>query len=176
MAFSGGLMYRPTTSRTFSTKYGSVESLKVSDEVRLEAEGPPDPRDGRLGQPADLAIDRVDQWVSAFAASLQRLGDDPLNMLVGDRPGTPGPRLVTEPLEPRSRNRDRHLPTVVRDMRSSAATALTGAPSAQASTMRDRSASACAVFRRRAHASRTCRSSKDSTTGSSFGLAMSRAY
>jgi len=30
MARSGGLRYSPTTSRTFSTKNGSVESLKVS--------------------------------------------------------------------------------------------------------------------------------------------------
>jgi hypothetical protein len=29
-AFSGGLMYRPTMSRVFSTKFGSVESLNVS--------------------------------------------------------------------------------------------------------------------------------------------------
>lgn len=47
---------------------------------------------------------------------------------------------------------------VVRDTPSSAATALTAAPSAQASMIRDRSARACAVFRRRAHPSRTHRS------------------
>jgi hypothetical protein len=68
------------------------------------------------------------------------------------------------------------LPVVARDIASSAATVLTLAPSAQASTIRDRSASACAVFRRRDHPSRTCRSSSVSTTGSSFGLAMTQAH
>ena len=90
--------------------------------------------------------------------------------------GRPGRGSSLSPSSRSSRNRDRHLPAVAREIPSSAATALTGRPSAQASTIRDRSASACAVFRRRAQPSRTCRSSSDSTTGSSFGLAMSQAY
>ena len=47
---------------------------------------------------------------------------------------------------------------------------------AQALALRSQIVLACAVFRRRAHPSRTCRSSSSSTTGSSFGLAMTQAY
>ena len=42
--------------------------------------------------------------------------------------------------------------------------------------IRDRNASACAVFRRRAHPARTCRSSSVSKSGSSFGLGITQAY
>ena len=39
-ARSGGAKYRPTMSRTFSTKKGSLDSLKFRA-MRLQAEGPP---------------------------------------------------------------------------------------------------------------------------------------
>jgi hypothetical protein len=72
------------------------------------------------------------------------------------------------PSIPRSRS-------VVSEMPSSAATAVTGVQSAEASTIRDRSGSACAVFCRRAQPSRACRSSALSTSGTSFGLAITQA-
>ena len=127
--------------------------------------------------PADLAIDRVDQCVSPFGGSCSSVAvitfSTCSSVTVRGRPGR-GSSL--RPSSRDSRNRDRHLPAVALDIPSSAATALTAAPSAQAKTIRDRSASAWAVFRRRAHPSRTCRSSSVSTSGSSFGLAMSQAY
>jgi hypothetical protein len=58
----------------------------------------------------------------------------------------------------------------------SAATALVDPPSAQAKTIRDRWASACAVFRRRDHASSVRRSSSARLRGTSFGLGTTQAY
>src|ERR1700747_2167705 len=61
-AFSGGLMYRPTTSRTLSMNCGSVDSFHVCTAWCLS----PNARQIRdtavWFRPADLAIDRVDQW------------------------------------------------------------------------------------------------------------------
>src|SRR5206468_3965885 len=66
------------------------------------------------------------------------------------------------------RNRARHLVTVFRLTRSRAATAVLLRPSAQASTIRARSASPCAVLRRFAQFSSVRRSASDSTSGSSL--------
>ena len=128
--------------------------------------------------PADLAIDRVDQCVSPPGGACSSVAVITFSTCssVTVR-GRPGPRLVGQPLQP---GRQEPRPPFARRRParspSSAATALTAAPSAQASTIRDRNASACAVFRRRAHPSRTWRSSSDSTSGSSFGLATRQAY
>ncbi len=104
--------------------------------------------------PADLAIDRVDQCVSPFGGSCSSVAvitfSTCSSVTVRGRPGR-GSSL--SPSSRPARNRDRHLPAVAREIPSSAATALTAPPSAQASTIRDRSASACAVFRRRAQPS-----------------------
>ena len=127
--------------------------------------------------PADLAIDRVDQCVSPSGGSCSSVAvmtrSTSSSLTVRGRPGrgsslSPSSRAV--------RNRDLHLATVVLETPRSPATALTGAPPAQANTTRDRSANACAVFRRRAHPCRTRRSSSDSASGSSFGLATKQAY
>jgi len=176
-AFSGGLMYRPTTSRTLSMNCGSVDSFHVWTMCGLRPKARQIRDTADWDMPTDLAIDRVDQCVSPLGGSCSSVAVMTLSTCssVTVR-GRPGRGSSLSPSSRDSRNRDRHLPAVVRDMRSSAATALTAAPSAQASTIRDLSASACAVFRRRAQACRTCRSSTDSTTGSSFGLATGRAY
>jgi len=60
-------------------------------------------------------------------------------------------------------NRDRHFPTMSRDTPSCAATAVFGAPSAHASTIRDRIANACDDFARRVHRNNVSRSSSVST-------------
>jgi Autotransporter beta-domain len=65
----------------------------------------------------------------------------------------------------RTRNRSRHLHTLLLDTRSRLATARLVSPSAQASTRRDRSASRCAVVGRRVHCSNVRRSSSVSTIG-----------
>src|SRR6185437_2037638 len=128
-------------------------------------------------RPADLAIDRVDQWVSpfgGFCSSVAAITFSTCSSVIVR--GRPGRGSSFSPASRNARNRARHLPAVVLDIPSSAATSLTEPPSAQARMTRDRSARACAVFRRRAHPSRTWRSSSVSTTGSSFGLAIRQAY
>ena len=63
-------------------------------------------------------------------------------------------------------NRARHLPTVIRLTPSRSATSVLPQPSAALSTIRDRSASACALFGRRAHASNSDRSPSVNTNSS----------
>ncbi len=64
-ARSGGFMYNATMSRTFSTKRGSSDSLKVSSCHGLR----PNAFQIRLTVgwdiPKDLASPRVDQWVAS---------------------------------------------------------------------------------------------------------------
>ena len=78
--------------------------------------------------------------------------------------GRPGRGSSTNPSSRDSTNRRRHLPTVGCDTRSRAATSLLDRPSAQANTIRDRNASACADLRRRAHRVNVSRSSSVSTS------------
>ena len=121
--------------------------------------------------PAAAAIDRVDQCVSApgpRSSSVLVITSSTCSSVIVR--GAPGRGSSDKPSSREAWNRDRHLRTVSRDTFSSAATAVTDAPSAQANTIRERCASACDVLRRRAHPSRTCRSSVLSTSGSSFGL------
>ena len=76
-------------------------------------------------------------------------------------------------------NRTRHLRTVSRDVPVRSATLVSGATppsSAQASTIRARSASDCDAVRFRDSAFSDARSASDSTSGTSFGLGTSRAY
>jgi hypothetical protein len=91
--------------------------------------------------------------------------------------GHPGLGSSDNPSNRPTRNRDRHFDTVARDTSRSADTlAILAPPWAHASTIPDRNASACAVFRRRAHPDNTDHSSSDRTTGSSFGLAITQAH
>jgi hypothetical protein len=128
-------------------------------------------------RPADLAIDLVDQCVPPSGGSCSSVAASTFStcasVIVRGRPGRGS---SFSPASRDSTNRARHLPAVVLEIPSSADTSLTEVPAAQARMIRDRSARAWAVFRRRAHPSRTCRSSSVSTTGSSFGLAITQAY
>src|SRR6185312_3564945 len=82
--------------------------------------------------------------------------------------GRPGRGSSHRPSSRRSTNRCRHLPTVGWETPSRAATSLLDNPSAQCSTIRDRSANACADFGRRAHRSNCLRSS-DVNSNRTFG-------
>ncbi len=82
--------------------------------------------------------------------------------------GTPGRGSSPSPSSRLARKRARHLITVPRLTPSRADTAVLLRPSAQASTIRARSASPCAVLRRFAQFSRVRRSAPDSTSGSSL--------
>ena len=100
-ARSGGSRYKPTTSVTFSTNCGSVESLKFSLRQGWSPNSAPDPADARrrdpnlLGQRASRPVRRV------FRHRLQRLHQHLFDLLVADRAWHTQPRIVTQPVEPR---------------------------------------------------------------------------
>lgn len=108
--------------------------------------------------PVAAAIDRVDQCVSSPGPRSSRvlvITSSTCSSVIFL--GAPGRGSSDSPSSLETWNRPRHLRTVSRDTFRSAATAVIDVPSALASTIRDRNASACDVFRRRAHPSRTCR-------------------
>ena len=158
-------------------KMGSVDSFHVWTMCGLRPKARQTRETVDWDMPADLAIDRVDQCVSPPGGSCSSVAViifstcSSVTVL-----GLPGRCSSFSPCSLPARNRDRHFPAVARETPRPPATALTESPAAQASTIRDLSASACAVFRRRAHPSRTRRSSSVSTSGSSFGLGISQAY
>jgi hypothetical protein len=89
--------------------------------------------------------------------------------------GTPGRGSSPSPSSRRARNRARHMTTVPRLTPSRAATAVLLPPSAQASTIRARSAAPRAVLQRRDQFSKVRRSSSDSTSGANRGSGISPA-
>ena len=116
--------------------------------------------------PVALAIDRVDQWLSWLGGGSSRVlvitSSTCSSAIVRGRPGrsssdSPASRLAT--------NRPRHLVTVCGQIPSRSATSLLVTPSAHASTIRARSAKACAVLARRVHRCSVCRSSSVRTSG-----------
>jgi hypothetical protein len=93
--------------------------------------------------------------------------------------GDPGLGASARPFSLPSANRTRHLRTISRDTSSLAATAVSSAvpsSSAQASTIRARSASDCDAVRLRTSASSDSRSASESSSGTSFGLGTRQAY
>ena len=169
---AGGARYSPTTSRILSISSGSGEILKSS--VRHGCS--PNARQIRctlVGEiPTRLASSRFDQCVApAGTTSSVRTTTSSTWASVMVR-GTPGRGSSPSPSSRRARNRARHLVTAPRLTPSRAATAIFGPPSAQASTIRARNASPCAVFRRFAQFSNVRRSASDNTSGSSLGSAI----
>ena len=152
-------------SRTFSTNCGSADSLKVS--IRCDCN--PNVCQMRamvaLEKPATSAMLRVVHWVaSAGGPSSVRVMMSTTRSSVALR-GAPGRGSSVKPGRRRTRNRSRHLHTLLLETRSRLATARLVNPSAQARTIRDRDASRCAEVGRRAHCSKVRRSSSVSTIG-----------
>ena len=138
-ARSGGERYRPTMSRTLSTKCGSLESLERLRAVRLQAEGAPDAPDRRVRKAAFLG--HRAQRPMGGVRRRRRRAERPLDILghliVRERSRPSRPRLTDSPSMRSFRKRRRHLPTVCSGT-SSAATALFVRPSAQRRIMRQR--------------------------------------
>jgi hypothetical protein len=109
--------------------------------------------------PVAAAIDRVDQCVASFgcSSSVFTITRSTCSSLI--ERGFPGRGSSCKPSRPRRANRPRHLPTVLALQSNSAAISVLDRPSAAAKTIRQRNASACALFGRRAHRSSTSRSS-----------------
>ena len=148
---------------------GSVDSLKVSTKWGLS----PKARQIRLTAvwliPNARASDRVDQCVASFG-ELSKVVTNTWSICssVIVR-GGPGRGASARPSSRRATNRERHLVTVGRDTPSRRATSMLLAPSAQASTIRQRSASAWLLLARRVQRSSVARSSSLNTKGGSLG-------
>jgi hypothetical protein len=148
---------------------GSVDSLKVSTRYGLS----PNARQIREIADGDMPTCRasplVDQWVASLGeASNVSSSTRSICSSVIVR-AAPGRGSSTRPSSRRATNRERHLVTVGRDTPSRAATAWLLAPSAQASTIRHRSASAWPEVARLAQRCSVARSSSDSASSGSLG-------
>ena len=165
---SGGARYRPITSRILSISSGSGETLKVS--VRQGCR--PNAcqiRSTLAGEmPARRASSRSGQWVAPSGTSSSVRTTTSSTWASVMVRGTPGRGSSLSPSSRARRKRLRHLATVPRLTPSRAATAMLGPPSAQASTIRARKASPCAVVRRLAQLPSVRRSASDNTSGSSL--------
>src|SRR4029453_15313880 len=142
-AASGGSRYRPTTSYTLSTNNGSLDSLKVSARCGWR----PKSRQIRpivdFDNPDRSAINLRDQCVAFFGVSSRVATTTSSTWSRAIDGGRPGRSSSTSPSRRLATNRDRHLPTVAGCTPSSEATGVLAWPSAQASTIRERWASAC---------------------------------
>ena len=168
-AASGGFRYSPTTSKTFSTNNGSVDSLNVSARCGLSS-------NARQIRPiVDLRQARC-AWPSSPATSASRSAGVDSNVATTTSStcsavivaGRPGRGSSTSPSNRSSQNRDRHFPTVAADTPSAAATSLLDTPAAQANTIRERNANAWDDFRRRAHRT-SCSRSSSVNSNTAFG-------
>ena len=140
-------------SRTFSMKKGSADSLKVSVRCGCRAKA----RQMRLTvvwlRPERWAMDRVLQWVASLGV------DSSVSVITRSTSasvtarGRPLRGSSDRPSNRRSKNRERHFPTVSSDTSKSAATLVLLRPSAQARIILARSARPWAVLGRRTHRS-----------------------
>jgi hypothetical protein len=112
----GRSRYRPTTSRTLSMNCGSADNFHVCTRWGLSPKARQIREIAAWLIPVAAAIDRVDQCVSSPGPRFfQRLGDDQLDLLIGDLPRHGGPRVITQALQPGHLEPPRHLRTVSRE-------------------------------------------------------------
>ena len=152
-----------------------VHELRVGGEleevlhVRLELELPPDPPDrrratARCARPS-RPVTSAWRWAGSAPAWRSRR---PRPGRAGSTADGPGRGSSTSPSSRCATNRPRQRVTVPGVTRNRAATSAFDHPSAQASTIFDRSANACAVFARRDHRV-SCSRSASVNTSSAFG-------
>ena len=162
-AFSGGSRCRPTTSRSFSSKSGSLLSLKVRDRCGFR----PRARHVRFTKsrdaPVSRAIDRHDHRVASFGsrvvvASTIRLRSAARSASLRPPWLPPRARSFSIPARPSSAYRRRQRPTLFTSAPSSAAISLFVIPSDAFSTIRDRSRSRTGTERDDDHRSSFSRS------------------
>ena len=174
-ALSGGSRYSATTSCSFSSKRGSVLTLKV----RARWGFSPAVRHTEFTKlcvvPTTLAIDRHDQCVASggFSCVVRRM----ISVLsaacaFGHRPPwlPPRGRSFSIPLIPSSAYRRRQRPTLSVYVPSSAAMAVFVIPPAAISTIRDRSRSRTIALRDRDHLSRISRSLSVTSISTAFRM------
>ena len=110
-------------------------------------------------RPTSAAIERVDQCVASLGVLSRVLTITSSSLASVILRGCPGRGSSAEPSKRCTAKRLRHLRTELTAIPRSRAISLLFGPSAAASTIRDRNASACALVRRRSHASNCARSS-----------------
>src|SRR5512143_1923226 len=150
-ALSGGLWYSPTTSTTFSTNSGSVDSLNPSLRWGCRPKSFQIRPIVDLDSPDFFAIEVRDQWVALAGLDSNVVTRTSSTWSRVIEAGRPGRSSSTSPSRRLAMNRARHLPTVTGLHCNCAATVLLSAPSAHARTIFERSASACDDFARRDH-------------------------
>ena len=74
--------------------------LEILDAVRLQSERMPDAHDRRLREPGFLRHQPAAPVRAVFWHRLQRLGDHLFDLCVGNRSGSPQPRLVQQTFQP----------------------------------------------------------------------------
>jgi hypothetical protein len=136
--------------------------------VRLELEAPPNPPDRRLAQPGAGCHRGPGPARGVRRGLLQRGDHNVLDLVEQDRGRTAGAGLIDQSLEPVGDEPAPPAVTVPGVTRNRAATSALDRPSAQASTIFDRSANAWAVTARRDHRV-SCSRSSPVTTSSAFG-------
>jgi hypothetical protein len=117
--------------------------------VRLEPEGAPDPQCGGVTETSALAMPRVLHWVAlrGVDSKVHTTTSSTFASLI--RRGAALRGSSSSPAGPRATNQARDGPTVALVTRSFSATAMLLRPDEQPNTMRDGSANAWAVVRRR---------------------------
>jgi hypothetical protein len=127
-------------------------------------------------RPTSAAIERVDQCVASLGVVSKVLTITSSTRASVTVRGRPGRGSSTRPSSRCAAKRARHLVTIGRVTPSRSAISVFFRPSAASSTIRDRCASACALLRRRAHASNRSRSSSLSTISTATGLGITESY
>ena len=150
-ALSGGSRYSPTTSRSFSMKNGSVDSLKLSRRWGCSPNACKKRCTLVLAMPVSAARPRTLQWVAPSLGLACRVVVSSSAMRSSSiERGLPGRNSSCKPSMRRSTKRRRHLPTVAWVVPKRCATALLVAPAAHARTMLARRTSAAGSDRDRA--------------------------
>jgi len=164
----GGVEAEPDDVVDLVHEHRVVGQFEPVGQVRFEAEPFPYPADRGLDSPLRSAIFFRDQCVACSGVESKvatTTSSTCLAVIVGLRPDRGS---STNPSNRESTNRGRHLPTVGIEIPSCAATSLLVKPVAQANTIRDRTARACADVVRRTHLS-SCSLSSDVNSSNAFG-------
>src|SRR5829696_4018203 len=176
IAFSGGSKYKPTTSMSLSSNFGSLDTLNVStrwgcnprsDQIRCTVAGL---------TPTRLAIVRHDQCVAPGGVvvvvnrTISAIVSSPIEGL-RPRPS----RMLSKPASPSSPNRVRHARTVTGVTPTSSAITALATPSAAINNTRACTTCRCGADCARANLSNVSRSPSDNNNGAA-GALIEREY
>jgi hypothetical protein len=148
---------------------GSGDSLKCSAWCGLSANARQNPADGGLVQPGGRRHGTGGPVSGVGRLLFERFDDHPLHVLVADLAGLTRPRLIVQAVQPVHNEPGTLLANRGHTQAQPARHGHVGRPSAQASTTRQRNASAWALLGRRAQRSSVARWSSLKITSGAFG-------